>query len=211
MCISSTCLLVCCTCVRARRAQSTCTNLLIQQPFLTSMCTLFFSVLFQDPTKWNFKKKSVSFRVSKCRATVLAGRRWNVTRLTAPCCGTQIPLMSPTKGPFFFHLQAHTRTRHTWRNTQCSEITENQSESSGECSVRTVPLLIVRLLWRAISSARRKRVCARVCVFSTPGGSVTCGVREFSIKIFLCNCRTQSSTCACVCVCAFIHACILSA
>lgn len=135
-----------------------------------------------------------------------------------PCRGPQIPPTSPAKGPFLpclqtlTHTNSHMEVRHTHHNTHCSEITQKQSESCGESSVRTVPLLIVRLLWRAISSGWRKHVCVcekvrGVCVFSSPGGSVTWGVREFSIKIFLCNCRTlRTELCLCMCV----HSCLRS-
>lgn len=143
----------------------------------------------------------------KGQAVVLAGWGWNVTRLTAACCGTQIPQTSPAKGPFLSCPQTHTQ-RYTSYNTHCCKITPKQSGTCGESSVRTVLRLIVWLLWRAISSGRRKRACVRVCegsvCFFNTRGSVTWGVREFSIKIWLCNCRA-------VRVCVFIHVCTLSA
>lgn len=147
--------------------------------------------------KWNKEKKKASnlnpalilntyvyyvcvrvcvFQSIKGQATVLVGCGWNVTWLTAACCGAQIPPTSPANGPFLStvctltHTQSH-RNSHTHTHTAVRSHRNNLKAVESPRS-ETVLLLIVQLLWRAISSGRRKRVCeGRVCVFSTPGVS----------------------------------------
>lgn len=114
------------------------------------------------------------FQSIKGKRTALARCGWNVTRLTAPCCGTQIPQTSPAKGPFLSCLQTLTHTQlrrntpiqHAHYNTHCSEITQKQSESCGLCGQNCAVTLKGNFIWLTETCE-----CVRVvCVFSTPGG-----------------------------------------
>lgn len=153
----------------------------------------------------------------KGQAMVLAGCGWNVTRLTAPCCGSQIPPLSPAKdlfSPVCRHRRAEVQLdpfRQVQRKLQGDLTLKKkrggiwglwrfltQNSAAVDCAVT----LKGNFIWLTETCMRERE--GSVCFFSTRG-SVTWSVREFSIQIFLCNWRTLSTLPR---VCVFIGVCI---